>query len=308
MRAKWWIPVATVAVLPTLTTSSFATAQRPGAILASQGNQAVFQDSVGDAPASADIATVLLSNDNAGFVSFQVVFAGKATRNVTVLAHLDTDQNASTGSRALFGADYEVAASDLSSGGSSFSLRRWNGKAFKEFYSVPPDIGLKGGVLTFAFDSSDLHLGPTRAFNFGLATQRTSSSVMLDQAPDAGKTPWSFQVKTTAVRLSVVGLSRTPATPRAGHVFVASMIVKPSAAVADLVFRIQGPTCTARIAHKSLQDHDSSVDGSAGSQKVAARCRWRIPSGTSGKLLRGSVKVTFMGKTLARTFSATIAK
>lgn len=178
-----------------------------------------------------------------------------------------------------------------------------------EFYSQPPDVELKGGVLTFAFDASDLHLGPTRAFNFELATQRTSApATTLDQAPDAGAKPWSFQLKTAAVRISVVGLTEAPRKPKAGHSFVVSLVVKPSAAIANLETRLDGPVCAAAIAGKPLFEHDSVMEGSAGSSRVAARCTWRIPAGAGGEAIRGSVKVSFMGKTLSRSFSATIAK
>ena len=267
-----------------------------------QDHQTLFQDSVGDAPASADIATVVVSNDNAGFLSFQVVFTGKPAKDLTVRAYLDTDRNAATGAPNLTGADYEVVVWDLSEGGGTFSLRRWSGKTFQEFYSQPPDAALKGGVLTFAFDKSDL--GKMSDFNFALTTER-HPAVTLDRAPNAGRTPWSFHIKTAPVRLSILGLKTTP-KPREGHTLVASMALKPSSPIAGLASRIDGPACTAIVAAKLLRERSSSMNETAGSPIVTAVCRWRIPPGTGGKLFRGSVHVTFRGKTLTRSFSVKI--
>ena len=106
----------------------------------------------------------------------------------------------------------------------------------------------------------------------------------------------------------VVGLTEAPRKPKAGHSFVVSLVVKPSAAIANLETRLDGPVCAAAIAGKPLFEHDSVMEGSAGSSRVAARCTWRIPAGAGGEAIRGSVKVSFMGKTLSRSFSATIAK
>jgi hypothetical protein len=38
----------------------------------------------------------------------------------------------------------------------------------------------------------------------------------------------------------------------------------------------------------------------------AATCVFKVPAGTKGKRIRGTIKITFEGKTLTRTFTATI--
>jgi hypothetical protein len=270
--------------------------------LGTQDNQVLFQDRAGDAPASADIATVVVSNDNAGFISFQVVFTGNPAKDLTARTYLDTDMNTATGASDHFGADYQAVISDLSEGGSAFSLRRWNGKTFKEFFSQAPDVTLSGGVLTFAFASSDL--GKPSDLRFTLSTQRRSA-VTLDRAPNAGQTPWSFHIKTAPVRLSILGFKMTP-KPQEGHKLVASMTVKPSTPIAGLASRLVGPVCVATVAGRSLSERSSSLNETEGSPRVAAVCVWRIPQGTSGKLFRASVKVSFRGKAKMRSASAKI--
>jgi hypothetical protein len=270
-----------------------------------QGSEASFSDATGDAVASADIATVVVSSDNLAVLTFQIVFAAKPSRTSPLVVYIDSDRNAATGDPARVGADYSVAPG-YASDGSGFRVGRWNGTQFKEisFGSFEaPD--LSGVVLTFSFDS--YYLGRTTGFNFLVATEIGDGASTLNRAPDIGQPPWSFGMKVTPVRISVARLTTRPRSPRAGHTFAASLVVKASARV-DLG-RILIPSCKARAGTKPLSLTQRFPEENVFPDKGTAtvKCTWRIPLRTGGKLLRGSVAVTFHGRRLARSFSAKIA-
>jgi len=140
-----------------------------------------------------------------------------------------------------------------------------------------------------------------------VVTTRGKSSRILDKAPDAGKAPWSFDlVKVNAVELSAVAFETTPRRPSAGQL-VAALKFKASSPV-DLMGRVDVPSCKASLDGKPLAPRRSSLRQERGSADVTARCAWRIPHGTSGKLFRGSVTVTYGGRPLTRSFSLRITR
>src|SRR5205823_4775875 len=55
------------------------------------------EDATGDAPASADITSFALSDTSAGYLTFQIGFAGPASPETEVVVFLDTDRNKATG-------------------------------------------------------------------------------------------------------------------------------------------------------------------------------------------------------------------
>ncbi len=317
MRAKRWMLISVVAAFATLPASGASTSLQPVSLEGAAGNQATFKDPKGDAPASADIAKVIVSSDDVGFLSFRVVFVRRPTRDVTVLAYLDTDRSAATGAPTLFGADYQFAVSKLSEANGHISFRRWNGTAFEETWSTDaggdpdnPNVNLTGRVLRFAFPSADTIAS---SFRFAVATKR-QPTLTLDRAPNPGRPPWSFKMKVVLVRVSITGLKTRPRNPRAGRTVAASMGLKTSAPV-DLYRSVGGPgsafswTCKATLAGKPLADGKGSLEVTSGLTSTATtHCTWRIPPHTSGKLFRGSVNVVFRGRPLSRSFSVTITQ
>ena len=59
-------------------------------------NSATFNDSIGEDAAAPDITTVVVSNDDAGLITFQVNVSNRPTMtaDMYLLLFLDTDQNA----------------------------------------------------------------------------------------------------------------------------------------------------------------------------------------------------------------------
>jgi hypothetical protein len=269
-----------------------------------QGNEASFSDATGDAVASADIATVAVSSDDLGVLTFQIVFAAKPSHTSPLVVYIDSDRNAATGDPARVGADYFVQpgyASDLS----SFRVGRWDGTQFKDFSFSVENPEPSGVVQTFSFDS--YYLGRTTGFNFFVTTEIGDGASILDRAPDVGQPAWSFDMKVTPVRISVARLTTRPKHPRAGHTFAASLLIKASARV-DLG-RILNPSCKARAGTKPLSPTQRFPEWVVFPDKGTStvKCTWRIPPRAGGQLLRGSVAVSFHGRRLARSFSAKIA-
>lgn len=150
-----------------------------------------YRDTRAETDASSDIRNVVVSSDEAGLLSFKVTLAAEPDRHTAVLAYLDTDRNAATGTSAQFGADYELAASQLSQTDATFSLRRWNGRRFVDVPSVYPDVELRGRVVTLGFANADRL---ARSFRFALETRRRPG-VLLDRAPDLGQAPLTFEMR-----------------------------------------------------------------------------------------------------------------
>jgi hypothetical protein len=96
--------------------------------------------------------------------------------------------------------------------------------------------------------------------------------------------------------VAISGLRTTPARPRAGRPFAATAILRASGAPAGV--RV---VCRAAVGGKALRASSASLAGGR------ATCRWRIPAGTRGRRLTGSVGVVLAGSASRRGFSYRIA-
>ena len=262
-----------------------------------------YRDTRAETDASSDIRSVVVSSDPAGLLSFKVTLAAAPDRETDVLAYLDTDKNAATGLSSRFGADYQLAASKLSQTDATFSLRRWNGRRFVEGPSVYPDVELRGRVLTLGFANADRI---ARSFRFALETRRRPG-VPLDRAPDPGQAPLTFEMRgTSSAKFSLAEPTLAPRTPRAGRALTASADVEAGAGV-DVTNNIEDFACSARVGPRSLEALDSGgLYGVEGAATAEIRCVWRIPPGTSGKSLAGSIQLTIRGRPISQKFSAPI--
>lgn len=262
-----------------------------------------YRDTRAETDASSDIRNVVVSSDEAGLLSFKVTLAAEPDRHTAVLAYLDTDRNAATGTSAQFGADYELAASQLSQTDATFSLRRWNGRRFVDVPSVYPDVELRGRVVTLGFANADRL---ARSFRFALETRRRPG-VLLDRAPDLGQAPLTFEMRgSSPARFSLAEPTLAPRRPRAGRVLTASMGVHAGGRI-DVMNNIEDFACSARIGQRFLTALDSSgLYGVEGAATTEIRCVWRIPPGTGGKSLAGSIELIIRGRRVSQKFSARI--
>ena len=177
----------------------------------------------GEDAAAPDITTVIVSNDDAGTISFQINIADRPALTPDMLIDIlvDSDNNPATG-EPNSGADYAI---ELVAG--AVDLFRWNGS---DFVSGAPQSSLifsytpAGPVIRV----SALELGKTKAFAFsidaasGIAVDARGNpdftNVHDDLAPDRGHGAYAYQVMTKLI-LKVVAFTTSPTPARASKPF-----------------------------------------------------------------------------------------
>ena len=267
-----------------------------------RANSQTYIDSTGEDPSAPDITTIVVSNDDAGLITFKLNISNRPTltADMLVLLFLDTDQKATTGDTSTFGADYAI---ELDPG--QVGLFKWNGTD----YIAPPSQS----SVTFTYDATGAtirvsapDLGHVKAFNFvtvafsGITTDSMGNPDFTnahgDPAPDAGHGVFSYKVL-TKFSLSVKAFTTGPKPAKAGKKFVASLAATES----DTGGPVHAGTvaCTATVGGKHL---------TAAAHRLAngiATCSWLLPRNAKGTL-RGSVSLTVQGTTVVRPFSVTV--
>jgi hypothetical protein len=270
-------------------------------------NSVTFQDSTGEDPAAPDITTIVVSNDDAGILSFRVNVPNRPQfgQDIYVVLFVDTDSNSATGDPDLAGVDYviELARSEV-------NLFRWDGESFSRRFGDPSAVTLSyaySGGITVRISAAEL--GNTKKFNFivefdsGIAVDPVTGELDFtnakgDVAPGGGVGLYPFEVKTAAARLVVQRLTTTPTRPVAGKLFSAKLRVTRSDTGAAL--KSGQVTCVGRVGRAALRAKTRRFVGSL------AVCAWAIPATAKGKTFRGSVAVVFEGKRAVKAVSATI--
>ena len=121
-----------------------------------------------------------------------------------------------------------------------------------------------------------------------------------DAAPDASApSPWSYEVKLGPSRLLVQRFATTPAKPAAGKTFLARLKVKRDDSGA--LVTTGKVACHATVGRARLRVQRS------GFAQGAALCVWRVPQDVTGVLLRGSIALTFSGKTAKKSFALKVS-
>ena len=245
-----------------------------------------YDDNILDVRSAPDICmSNLVTNDNLVFtmaihIHDRTAFAAGDAYRVA----LDTDSNPATGAPASagpeVGAEYVVDLAEPVS-----TLGAWNGSAFVPVAPQPeiPTVWLPGygPLLQFARSA----LGNPQAVTLVL---KTTSADDLDLAPDSGS--WSYAV--TPLALTAGKLTVGPA--RAGQPLAASMEVLRSDF--DMALDQGAISCKASVAGKQLA-------GRGRFARELVGCTWRLPQNARGKLVRGTVSVTFQGVTARRSFA-----
>lgn len=160
----------------------------------SAGNSVTYQDSTGEDPASFDVQQIVVSNDDAGLVTFEIhlgnaaAFGGKNA--VTIF--IDTTSNVNDGAGPDFmGAELVLVVSD-----NAVDVGRWNGSKFDFSGGSPSSLtySFSVGVMTVRVNANDLGL---TTFNFAVltVTDYSSDSPAVDLAPDFGHGTYAYQVK-----------------------------------------------------------------------------------------------------------------
>jgi hypothetical protein len=270
-------------------------------------NSATFQDSTGEDPTAPDITTIVVSNDDAGIVSFRVNVPNRPALGQDMLFEIwvDTDNNPATGDPDLGGADYVM---QLVRG--EISLYKWDGADYTRRFGDPSAVTLnfsyQGGI-TARISSAEL--GNTKTFKFfvvaisGLVVDPVTGAIdgansKADVAPGGGVGLFPFTVNIAKPTLVVRGVTTTPGAPKAGKTFTMRM----TAARSDTGANLQNGrvTCIGRAGTARLRARLARVQGGA------VVCTWLIPANAKGKTFRGSATVVFEGLSATRSISRKI--
>jgi hypothetical protein len=292
------IAVAVVA-LPTVASGALSTPKAPAA------NTTTYTDSTGENPASPDITTIVVSNTDAGLITFRINIPNRPTlgQDMLLALDIDSDNNASTGSED--GTDYALEYFQ-----GEAALFRWDGANFTRRPGDPPFTSLvtsyQGGL---TLNISAAELGNTKAFKFdvivigGVVIDPTTndldfSNAVADLAPAFGAGLYPYEVKITPPTLVVKSFRPTPARPTAGRPFTLRLV----AARSDTGAVVQNGrvTCVGRLGKVRLRATVQRVQGGA------ATCTWNIPPNAKGKAFRGSVTVSFEGLKAAQSYTGKV--
>ena len=297
MRIRLLIWIALVAVLVALPTAALGGSAR------GSGNTTTFPDSTGEDAAAPDITSVVVSNDDAGNITFQINISNRPalTPDMFVLLFFDTDQNSATGDASLLGIDDVI---ELDPG--LVNLFHWNGT---DFVAAPSQASLTYSYLptgaTIRITAADL--GKTKGFKFralavsGLTIDAVGKSDFTnahsDTAPEPGHGLFTYQVLTKLV-LSVTAFNTSPKPAKAGRSFSATLAANQNDTGGPVASGTV--TCAATIAFKRIPAVTHILTNGV------ANCIWRIPATAKGKTLRGTITLTVQGAKVTRTFSSRI--
>lgn len=254
---------------------------------------AAFNDAAGDSGAAPDITNVAVGNDVvAGPIVFWVAHGNRPDDLVgddVVFLLVDADRNPATGDQD--GVEYVIGVD-----AENVWIDRWDGQAYVE----SPD-----STLTASYFRGDVEpqlrisihpdeLGGTRDFAFYVLS---SAGEDLDVAPK-GPPAWAYTLATGTLQLAALEVVRNPKAPAAGKRFAAAIIVVRRD---TLDFLAEGKVrCTLIVGGKAVKA------ARAGFTQGVPQCRWNLPRSAKGKLLRGTIFVTYGGSTAKKSFSARV--
>jgi hypothetical protein len=283
---------------------AFAALPASAGVAAPQAASKTFEDSTGEDAQGPDVTTVVVSNTNAGLITFKVNIPNRATFTEDMLVDIDVDadNNPATGDPETLGAEYAIELFQ-----SNVALFKWDGRTFSRTATDPPQTSL---VFSYAAGPtvkiSAAELGNTTRFNFGAIAV---SGIVIDQngdpdfskaradlAPDAGHGFWNYEVNTTPLKL--LAKKFTAPRPRAGALYTVRLVAARNDTGA--IVESGQVTCKASVAGKALAARTRRI------VNKEARCTWLIPSTARGQTLRGSIAVAHEGKKLTKTFSKTV--
>jgi hypothetical protein len=304
LRLLRFTVVATAAAALALAFSGALPTAANAASDAAAANRATFEDSRGEAPNAPDITNVVVSNTDAGRITFTINGLPRLVDGMLVGIDIDSDNNPATGTQDPLsaGADYAI---ELVPG--TANLFRWDGTSFTRRSNDPPQSTLVFSGTQLAVSINAAELGNTTRFNFGVIVvtgivndsqgNPDFTNAQFDAAPDIGHGFWNYDVRVAPLRLLARSFSLSPRPPRAGRALTARLVVARS----DTGAVVSGGRvlCNATVGGRRIAGAGRFVGREA-------RCTWRVPGSARGARIRGSIAVVFEGRRATRSFSATV--
>lgn len=288
-----------VVTLPTVASGALSGSSAPALAAA---NSTSYQDSTGEDPAAPDITTIVVSNDDAGMITFRINVPNRPqlTPDMAAFMFIDGDANQGTGDPDNLGAEYII---QLIQG--EVILFKWDGSDFTLSSTQSSLTHSWSGGATIKISASDL--GNTRRFGFDanilsglvfdpVTGELDATKVRRDSAPTFGF--YTYQVKITPPTLVVKKLTTAPAAPAAGKPFTLRLV----AARSDTGAVVQNGrvTCAGSIGNARLKAQVQRVVAGA------ATCTWNIPAAAKGKAFRGLVGVVFEGLKASQGYASKV--
>jgi hypothetical protein len=288
------IPLFTAMLTLLLAALVLAVGSQQSLAVGSTGSSS-FNDPAADSGPGPDITSVVVSNDDAGTITFKVTTANRPapTEDYSMLIELDTDSNASTGKE---GSEFFLLAF---AGDGSFNvvLAEHTASGVVVRISSSATGSYSAGVATVSVSKADLR--NTSAFQFWVGVDdNPDDDSNWDAAPDDGT--WSYRVATPSpppppLKLAAGKPAAMPGPAKAGGAFTVAMTVTRSD---DKPFT-GAVACTAKAGAATLRAAGRAIAGSA-------RCTMRLPKTAKGKRLTGSITATAGTAKVAKTYGFAI--
>ena len=196
-----------------------------GSVNGSAINRTTFDDALGEDPAAPDIATVRVSNNDEGTLTFRIALPNRPTlgNDMRFSLSIDADSNAETGLTGS-GIDYRLLY--------DFYL---HGDRLLWLLTCGPSVCTSGAKLPFSYESGPVvtidraELG--NAASASSSTLWTASSSIPWRRRSTSRTRTATRTLALVVRLGpsrllVQRFATTPAKPAAGKTFLARLKVK----------------------------------------------------------------------------------
>jgi hypothetical protein len=277
-----------VVTLPTAASGAHSRTATPSALAA---NSATYQDSTGEIPSGPDITTMVVSNDDAGTITFRINVPNRPqlSQDMAVIMDIDSDANQATGDLDNFGADFIIQLIR-----NEIILYKWDGTDYRVSATQASLSYSWSGGATIRINASDLNntrrLGFDALLASGLVFDDITGAIdctncKRDFAPVVGL--YTYQVKITPPTLVVKKLTPSPAKPTAGRAFTLRLV----AARSDTGAVVQNGkvACVGKVGNARLKAQVQRVVAGA------ATCTWNLPPTAKAKTFRGSVAVVFEG-------------
>jgi hypothetical protein len=286
-----WLAIVVVALL-----SLFAVAADTGSArqAAATVGSFTFEDSVGEAGAAPDIATVIVSNDDAGLITFTIRLANRGALNPgeLVIVEIDSDANPTTGEPP---AGFEYAIQYYRSA----SLWRWDGGAQDYTHARMNSLISQVGNGAVILKVSAAELGRTSTFRFSVYADANPEdpAAVWDVAPDRGKDLFAYTLELyVKPAITLAPLTLRPLVVKAGaKVTTVTQVTVVRGGVSEALPKGTTVSWKATVGGIALKPARTTL-GVAGS----ARAVWNLPATAKGKQLRVTTTAVVESVTVTR--------